>query len=235
MRAPLRRQSHRKSVRRGRTRLARGDRVDRVGGGLLLSPTRTGRTGRGRSGADPQARVSYPVDPQIVESFIRQVRSVFVIEERRGFMEEQIAEIVGKLNQTSIAAGRTNVWGKEFPAGLKGIPSIRGLNPSILIERLAPLGKFFHDPNLRLDMRRIDAAVQLIRQTETFDVRVPPRTPTFCPGCPHRDSASVLVEMKKQFLDAITCGDSTGAGRWTSFPRRHRLLHDADVRADQRT
>jgi indolepyruvate ferredoxin oxidoreductase len=156
--------------------------------------------------------VSYPVDPQMVESFIRQVRSVFVIEERRGFMEEQIAEIVGKLNQTSIAAGRTNVWGKEFPAGLKGIPSIRGLNPSILIDRLAPLAKFFHDPNLRLDARRIDAAVQLIRQTETFDVRIPPRTPTFCPGCPHRDSASVLVDMKKQFRDPYYMRRQHGCG-----------------------
>jgi indolepyruvate ferredoxin oxidoreductase len=144
--------------------------------------------------------VSYPVDPQLVEAFARQVRSIFVIEERRGFMEEQIAEIVGKLNQNA-AAGRTNVWGKEFPAGLKGIPSARGLNPSILIERLAPLGTFFHDPNLRLDVRRIDAAVELVHQTETFDVRIPPRTPTFCPGCPHRDSASVLVEMKKQCMD----------------------------------
>ena len=64
--------------------------------------------------------ISYPVDPQLVEQFSRQVRSIFVVEERRGFMEEQIAEIVGKLNQNATAANRTNVWGKEFPAGLAG-------------------------------------------------------------------------------------------------------------------
>jgi indolepyruvate ferredoxin oxidoreductase len=145
--------------------------------------------------------VSYPIDPELVEEFTHQVRSIFVIEERRGFMEEQIAEIVGKLNQHAMTANRTNVWGKEFPVGLTGIPATRGLNPSILIERLAPLGRFFHDPNLALDQERIDCAVKLIRETDNFDIRIPLRTPTFCPGCPHRDSASVLIEMKKQFID----------------------------------
>jgi indolepyruvate ferredoxin oxidoreductase len=145
--------------------------------------------------------ISYPIDTGLVEEFCRQVRSVFVIEERRGFMEEQIAETVGKHNQLATSANRTNVWGKEFPLGLKGIPASRGLNPSILIERLAPLGRFFQDPYLALDQQRIDCAVNLIRTTDEFDIRIPLRTPTFCPGCPHRDSASVLVEIKKRFLD----------------------------------
>ncbi|HUJ73114.1 MAG TPA: hypothetical protein VLZ30_12815 [Verrucomicrobiae bacterium] len=145
--------------------------------------------------------ISYPIDPRLVEEFARQVRGIFVVEERRGFMEEQIAEIINRLNQNATAANRTNVWGKQFPAGLKGIPATRGLNPSILIERLAPLGRFFHDPNLALSQKRIDGAVELIRETDKFDIRLPLRTPTFCPGCPHRDSASVLIEMKKQFLD----------------------------------
>jgi indolepyruvate ferredoxin oxidoreductase len=146
--------------------------------------------------------ISHPVDQPLVVEFAKQVRGIFVIEERRGFMEEQIAEIVNKLNQNATAANRTNVWGKEFPAGLKGIPQTRGLNPSILIERLAPLGKFFHDPNLNIDPARIECAVELMHETESFDIKIPPRTPTFCPGCPHRDSASVLMEIKKQFMDA---------------------------------
>jgi len=145
--------------------------------------------------------ISYPIDPQLIEEFSQQVRSIFVVEERRGFMEEQISEIVSKLNQNATGANRTNVWGKEFPAGLQGIPATRGFNPSILIERLGPLGKFFHDPNLALNEDRIDCAVELIQKTGTFEIQIPPRTPTFCPGCPHRDSASVLIEMKKQFRD----------------------------------
>ncbi|HUI05787.1 MAG TPA: 2-oxoacid:acceptor oxidoreductase family protein [Verrucomicrobiae bacterium] len=146
--------------------------------------------------------ISYPIDSRLVEEFARQVRGIFVVEERRGFMEEQVAGIINRLNQNATAANRTNVWGKQFPAGLKGLPATRGLNPSILIERLAPLGKFFHDPNLALNQKRIECTVELIRETDTFDIRLPLRTPTFCPGCPHRDSASVLIEMKKQFLDS---------------------------------
>ena len=38
--------------------------------------------------------ISYPIDPVLIEEFSQQVRSIFVIEERRGFMEEQISEIV---------------------------------------------------------------------------------------------------------------------------------------------
>src|SRR5258708_928768 len=34
--------------------------------------------------------VSYPIDPVLIEEFSKQVRSIFVVEERRGFMEEQI-------------------------------------------------------------------------------------------------------------------------------------------------
>jgi indolepyruvate ferredoxin oxidoreductase len=66
---------------------------------------------------------------------------------------------------------------------------------------LAPLGRFFHDPDLVLDQERIDCAVNLIHTTDKFDIRIPLRTPTFCPGCPHRDSASVLIEIKRRFLD----------------------------------
>ena len=67
--------------------------------------------------------ISYPIDPQLVVEFSKQVRSIFVVEERRGFMEEQIAEIVSKFNQNATNANRTNVWGKEFP------PACRAFRP----------------------------------------------------------------------------------------------------------
>jgi indolepyruvate ferredoxin oxidoreductase len=147
--------------------------------------------------------VSYPVDPQIVEAFTRQVRNIFVIEERRGFMEEQITAIVHKLNQADTgAATRTNVWGKRFPADLPGIPSARGLNPSIIVEHLAPLADVFNDPDLKIDRRQVERAASFARKQTGAQNHLVPRTPTFCPGCPHRDSASLLVQIKKDFMDA---------------------------------
>jgi len=144
--------------------------------------------------------ISYPIDPQLVAEFARQVRNIFVIEERRGFMEEQIAAIVHKLNQADTSAPhRTNVWGKRFPANLPGIPAVRGLNPSIIIEHLAPLAHVFNDPDLKIDRQRVERAAALVRSSPAASLV--PRTPTFCPGCPHRDSASLLVQIKRDFMN----------------------------------
>jgi len=157
--------------------------------------------------------VSYPIDPQLVEEFTRQVRNIFVIEERRGFMEEQITAIVHKLNQADTgAATRTNVWGKRFPADLPGIPTARGLNPSIIIEHLAPLADIFNDPDLKIDRQQVERAASASRNIAGTQTSLAPRTPTFCPGCPHRDSASVLVELKKDFFNADYMRREHGCG-----------------------
>ena len=45
-------------------------------------------------------------------------------------------------------------------------------------------------------------AASRIKETASNPVKIPQRTPTFCPGCPHRDSSSVLIEVKRSFNDA---------------------------------
>lgn len=45
-----------------------------------------------------------------------------------------------------------------------------------------------------------EAALQNRVSEQQFDI--PQRTPTFCPGCPHRDSSSVLLQITEQFMDA---------------------------------
>ncbi|MCB1127647.1 MAG: 2-oxoacid:acceptor oxidoreductase family protein, partial [Verrucomicrobiae bacterium] len=127
------------------------------------------------------------------------------MEERRGFLEQQVLELI---HQAAQVAGpeepsfAREVWGKQFPFGLTPIPDTRGLNPSKLIERLGNL--FLALPELagRVDEDRIRRELDLITRAKSISVKVAPRTPTFCPGCPHRDSASVLVEIKQQFRDA---------------------------------
>ena len=95
--------------------------------------------------------------------------------------------------------------GKEFPNGLEGIPDSLGLNPSILIERLIPLlrHKFgSKDKSIAIDSDVFVREEQHIEQVNSHQVHIPARTPTFCPGCPHRDSASVFKEIADQFMDA---------------------------------
>ena len=141
----------------------------------------------------------YPVDEGIVTDFARQCRQVYVIEERRGFVEKQVLEILAPMKQ----AGELDVeiYGKAFPKPFTGIPSTRGLNPSVLIERLVPIIQKHPTLPRELTNGRLSAELARIEETGTFQVRVPSRTPSFCPGCPHRDSSSVLLELRKDLLD----------------------------------
>lgn len=157
----------------------------------------------GLSGRAPVLKLglSYPVDAQAVLELARRVDQIFVIEEKRGFIETQVVQILQDARQQGTLAKETAVWGKKFPKEWAGIPETRGLNASILIERLIPL---FLDavPNLAAPERaRLLAEQAVLEAASRQAVRLPVRTPTFCPGCPHRDSSSVFLQVKRDFLD----------------------------------
>ncbi len=147
----------------------------------------------------------YPLDEQLVIEFAQRCDQVIVIEQRRSFVERRVHEIISPLRQ----AGKlqTEIYGKQFPTlasqskPLPGIPETLGLNPSILIERLVPV--FRHHPTLPIELTNghLTAQLERITQTATYDVHIPSRTPAFCPGCPHRDSSSVLLELRRDLLD----------------------------------
>src|SRR5690606_39223715 len=98
---------------------------------------------------------------------------LFVIEERRSFVERQVVEILSPLRQS----GELNVqiWGKQFPYGLAGIPAVRGLNPSLLIQRLIPLVKDHPTLPVELTNGRLTAELKRIRATEQLKVQIPSR------------------------------------------------------------
>ena len=66
----------------------------------------------------------------------------------------------------------------------------------------------------------------MLVENGAIEVDLAPRTPTFCPGCPHRDSASVLGEIKRVFRGcAITCARRIGAvNRSISFFTATRVV-----------
>ncbi len=145
--------------------------------------------------------VTFPLDESLVKEFAESVDQMIVIEEKRDFIEAQIASLIRQHYQTGALKRFTPIWGKQFPFDLSGIPSTRGLNVSVLIERLGPL---FLKLNLGkiMDPNRIKQELALIQETASNPVKIPQRTPTFCPGCPHRDSSSVLIEVKRSFMDS---------------------------------
>jgi len=160
--------------------------------------------------------VTYPLDPELIHDFADQVDHLIVVEERRGFLEEQIATL---LAARSTQRPKVILYGKTFPEGLEGFPDTRGLNPSLVMSILAPLlqrflpeddphswSQWFHellgDDRPKLKPASLKRELDLLDEVAGFEVDLAPRTPTFCPGCPHRDSASVLIEIKKSFMDA---------------------------------
>ncbi len=143
--------------------------------------------------------MSYPVDEKLVIDLARHCQQLIVIEERRSFVERQVLEILHPLRQNGQM--RAEVFGKTFPKPYPGVPSTRGLNPSILMERLIPLIR--NHPTLPIELTNGNLSRQLnrIQQTGGYEVNAPLRIPAFCPGCPHRDSSSVLLELRHDLLD----------------------------------
>ena len=82
--------------------------------------------------------VTYPLDPGLVDSFADRVENIVVVEERRGFLEEQIVQIIARARPDGQGVA-IPVYGKMFPGGREGLPSTRGFNSSVLVEVLAPL------------------------------------------------------------------------------------------------
>ncbi|MCE0483327.1 MAG: 2-oxoacid:acceptor oxidoreductase family protein [Methylacidiphilales bacterium] len=144
--------------------------------------------------------ITYPLDPDLIDSFAEQVENIVVVEERRDFLEEQVVQVIARRALSGKPA--VPVHGKVFPGGREGIPIARGFNSSILVELLAPLITELAASKLKLDRTRIDRELALLAENGAIAVDLAPRTPTFCPGCPHRDSASVLGEIKRLFRDA---------------------------------
>lgn len=181
--------------------------------------------------------VSYPVDDKLVLEFARQCQKIIVIEERRSFVERQVEQILLEPQQNGQVS--TKIYGKKFPDGLKGIPAIRGLNPSLLMELLIPLVKKYLDLPVEVNAGNLDTQLDRIEQTASYMVDIPDRTPTFCPGCPHRDSSSVLLEIRRDLLDPkymmdqhkrkpvdlIAHGD-TGCYTMLMFEPNKPLMHD---------
>ena len=186
--------------------------------------------------------MSYPVDADMVRQLARQCRRIVVVEERRGFLEEQVSALVIRDRQAGADSGEVEVWGKQFPNGLAGLPEVRGLHPSIVIARLVPLIKSVSPsawpaaPTAGV----LEREVETINSTAESEVgSLPVRTPTFCPGCPHRDTASLCLEIKKRFMDAdymqrvyrrqpvdlVFHGDA-GCYVMLMYPPNEPLMHD---------
>ena len=119
----------------------------------------------GLSGVFPILKlgVTYPLDPALIDSFAEQAENLVVVEERRGFLEEEIVQLLAR--RALMGKPARPVYGKVFPGGREGLPSARGFNSSILVELLAPLISELAAPKLKLDAARLERELAHLRKT----------------------------------------------------------------------
>lgn len=157
--------------------------------------------------------MTYPLDVDLIENMASRVSHLVVVEEKRGFLEGQISELLLSLNQKGKLSRVPALWGKAFPDNEKGFPSDRGLNVSVILNVLGPAFLRWKDHFPTLNVQRVEKELAEIVNTKSASYDVPVRTPTFCPGCPHRDSAVASQAVKIRFAndnekDVIFHGES---------------------------
>lgn len=210
----------------------------------------------GLSGVFPILKMgmSYPVDTQLVAEFSRHCKRMIVVEERRSFLEKNIRDaIFHDLPHEQAADIAARLFGKRFPKldrngaaedeMVDGIPETRGLNVSVLAQKLIPLIRNTQELPEHLRNGRLTAEWDLIKAVSKPKLNVisgiVPRTPTFCPGCPHRDSSATLLELRENLrnpeymkrhhnrgpVDLVAHGD-TGCYTMLMFAPTEQLMHN---------
>lgn len=117
--------------------------------------------------------VPWPLDAEIVGRFAEGLAHIVVVEEKRGFIEDQVRAILYGTSSPPLITGKRYAAGPK--AGLAAFPASGELSPSLVADILATL--FNLEPPVN---------------SPASSVSVPVRTPTFCAGCPHGRSTQVI-------------------------------------------
>src|SRR5437764_316527 len=129
--------------------------------------------------------LTWPLEPSGARRFAEGLTDVLVVEEKRGFVEQQLVHILYHMD----AARRPSVVGKTDESGAPLLPSEGELTPSMVARAIvARLRKLGHDSR-ELEQRapRLDAFDKMLEGGSTKTQR----TPFFCSGCPHNTSTRV--------------------------------------------
>ena len=127
--------------------------------------------------------LTWPLEPQRALAFAQGVKDILVVEEKRGFVENQLVKLLYNVE----ASRRPSIVGKTDESGAVLLPSTGELTPTMvaraIVARLQRLG----------DGTPFD---ERLARLEAFERPVAPvssiqRTPFFCSGCPHNTSTRV--------------------------------------------
>ena len=135
----------------------------------------------------------YPLIDDLLVPFLKNLETLIVVEEKRGFLETELREVINRNNL------QCKIYGKSFD-GSEGFPIYGGLNYDLVLDKVSYLFNKFG----------LGACHPTVPGV-TLNEIIPRRLPTFCPGCPHRETLSLLKDLrghlKKQNINLISHGD----------------------------
>ncbi len=132
---------------------------------------------------------SYPLTNKKLLPWLKRLTTLVIIEEKRGFLENEIREFCSKNNI------QLEIHGKNLFQAFGGLT-------------------YEHvKTQLNFILNQVGITNCVYKSKEYFNVseELPKRLPTFCPGCPHRETLSLLKDLRKKLkeenIDLITHGD----------------------------
>ncbi|MFH0301985.1 indolepyruvate ferredoxin oxidoreductase family protein [Bradyrhizobium sp. 31Argb] len=130
--------------------------------------------------------LTWPLEESGARAFAEGLQDVLVVEEKRGFIEDQLIRILYNVD----ASKRPSVVGKRDESGAVLLPSEGELTPTMVaaavVARLRKLGH--RSPMLEQRLAKLEA---FDRPAEGIGAAKLQRTPYFCSGCPHNTSTKI--------------------------------------------
>jgi len=137
---------------------------------------------------------SYPLVDELLIPYLEKLDSLIVVEEKRGFLEAEVIKLIQKHGLN------LKVYGKRFDEK-DGFPAHGGLNYEIIRDKIVEILSHLKAGSFK------DLHFDFAAWKEMF----PRRLPTFCPGCPHRETLSLLKDLRKKLakedVNLISHGD----------------------------
>lgn len=129
----------------------------------------------------------WPLEPTRLRAFAETCDEIFVVEEKRPIIEDQISTILYNLP----AGSRPMLTGKLDENGAPLLKAVGEIDPDLMMHVIA--GRL----RSRIDDAGLQARLRAIKPLETgiptisFGVRELLRPPSFCAGCPHNTSTNI--------------------------------------------
>lgn len=124
----------------------------------------------------------YPVDSGFLRDNLAGMNEVYVVEEKRGMLEEKVKDAL-----CNLAAG-PRIYGKRDGEGRELFPAYGVMDADLITSKLGPLLRGRVRDTVRLDARTSEIAEITARAYPS----VHKRSPNYCSGCPHNVSTTLL-------------------------------------------